>query len=417
MSLEDRLNQTIVLVSPQESVFEGKWIGNPRSLEKKLGLFTFPKVKGTKGQDLEVNGDSYPLTIYFDGEDNDIIADEFWQALKERGKFEVVHPLYGSLFLQLISATQDIQPVESINYTVFTTQWIETLPDGTEISIAELAGLITAASRESNFNSAQQFEDNIFADTFAQAAAVTAAVGKVVNAVKKAIRIVENFDIVPDAIEGLIRGINSTLASFPPDISALAGQVQSLIQVGVLGQDNVKGATDTYNNFAIEINGIQPTETNTEGVNTASVQELALSAANVAIGQSAVLPGNETRQQAVESANAVLAFFTDMTNTLDKTQELYRSSPIELQYFSQSQSFTTAQRMAALSAQFLLLSATDLKIERRFILEVPRNFIEICATEYGNIDDETLDFFIETNELKNNDIRIIPALREVVVYV
>lgn len=418
MTVEDRLNENIELTSPEGSIFTAKWIGDPRTLTKKVGLFNFPKVKGTKGQDLDVTSDTYPLTLYFDGDDNDTEADEFWQSLKQNGKWEVVHPLYGVLFLQLISeARQDIQPVDSINYMAFSTVWMETLPDGTEVSLSQLSGEIDAQGILANIAAAQQFVDNVRRKTFAEVAAVTSSVAKVVNAVKKTIRIVTNFDVVPDSIEAIIRGINSTLSEFPPDMSALAGQVQTLIRVGVIGQDNVKGSNDTYSNFAAEIATIQPTVADTEGLNTASVQELALSAANVAFGLSAVLPGNETRSQAVESANAVLAFFKDMTNLLDETQELYRSTPIELQYFSQSQSYTESQRMAALAARFLLLSATDLKIERRFILEVPRNFIEICATEYGNIDDATLDFFIETNELKNHEIRIIPALREIVVYV
>ncbi|MCH7641634.1 hypothetical protein IID22_05565, partial [Patescibacteria group bacterium] len=66
MTVENRLNESIKFISPDGSEFEAKWIGDSRSLTKKVGLFNFPKVKGTKGQDLDVTSDTYTLTIYFD---------------------------------------------------------------------------------------------------------------------------------------------------------------------------------------------------------------------------------------------------------------------------------------------------------------------------------------------------------------
>jgi hypothetical protein len=418
MTIQDRLRNEIAMVSPEGDAYEGKWIGNPRRNRKKLGLFQFPKVKGTKGQDLEVGGDEYPLTIYFDGGDNDQVSDDFHQSLKQRGKWEIIHPLYGQLFLQLVDWEQQISPVENINYMVFTTNWIETLPDGSEISLAELLGLIDDQANLANESAAAQFKANAFTELFDQAKRIASAANRVVNSVKKNLRIFQNFNIIPAEVDAIIRGIKSTVDEFPIDTEVLASQIQNLVQIYVLGQDNVLGALDLFNTFATSLEDEKPSVATKEGVSQVAVQELALSATMVAIGQSVRLNGIETRTQAVESANAILEFFENITNTLDETQTLYEDVPIEFQYFSQSQSFTDNSLLAAQAAQYLLVSAIDLKIERRFKTTVPRSFLEICGTEYGNVDDETLDYYIKTNNLKNNEIRApLPAETTVRVFI
>ena len=121
MSWRDRLRQSIELTSPDGNIFEAAWQGNSRSMDKKLGLFEFPKVKGTKVQDLDIGSARYPLTIFFVGENNDQESDRFFKACRERGVWTVIHPVRGSLNLQLISVTENIQPVESGNVTQFDT--------------------------------------------------------------------------------------------------------------------------------------------------------------------------------------------------------------------------------------------------------------------------------------------------------
>ena len=121
MSYQDRLQPQITLTSPSGLVFTAKWIGNARSQEKDLGIFKTPGVKGVKIQDLELGATTYPLTIYFDGPDNDLDSEKFVVALAERGSWQVIHPLKGEKSLQLVSYSEAVQPVTSGNITTITT--------------------------------------------------------------------------------------------------------------------------------------------------------------------------------------------------------------------------------------------------------------------------------------------------------
>ena len=101
MSWEDRVRGNITLTSPDGDNFVGKWIGDPRESQKQLGIFTYPKVDKQIVQDLGISGISYPLTIAFDGEDNDLEATRFFDALSARGPWSINHPTKGQLFYNL----------------------------------------------------------------------------------------------------------------------------------------------------------------------------------------------------------------------------------------------------------------------------------------------------------------------------
>ena len=80
MTWADRIKKIISLESPDGNTFEALWAGDERILSKKLGIFEMPDVKGAIVQDLEVGGTRHPISIYFDGPDNDIVAQSFFVA-------------------------------------------------------------------------------------------------------------------------------------------------------------------------------------------------------------------------------------------------------------------------------------------------------------------------------------------------
>ncbi len=56
---------------------------------------------------------------------------------------------------------------------------------------------------------------------------------------------------------------------------------------------------------------------------------------------------------------------------------------------------------------------------KRFTLSRPRAPIEITISEYGELgpEDSYLDLFIASNHLRSDEVILLPAGREVVVYV
>ena len=87
---------------------------------------------------------------------------------------------------------------------------------------------------------------------------------------------------------------------------------------------------------------------------------------------------------------------------------------IDKQFISQSVGYSTVQNLYALTMQYLLSQFFNLKTEKRFTLKNKRSPLEITVTEYGTLDD--YDLFIESNELAGDEILILPAGKEIVIY-
>ena len=420
MTWRDRLRQTITLTSPEGNVFEALWQGNSRSMDKKLGLFEFPKVRGTKVQDLDIGSARYPLTIFFAGENNDQESDRFFKACRERGVWNIIHPVRGALDLQLISVAENIQPVESGNVTQFDTEWIEPLKDSVVPSLFQQRSTIDSQIDEINSTASDQVESNVLQRTAAQIAAFESTVNAVVAAVEKFLApVYELQSEINSQVLSIKRGITSLLSAPVFDIASIAGQVQALVQLPALAIADVNSRVDAYGNFISAALDFSPDSAETKDRNIVAVQELALTSGLASISFISSTGELDSRLQAIELINSNTELFKNITDTLDATQELFKDEIIDGQYFSQSESYSGAVLMVSQTIAYLLRSAFDLSIEKRFILEKMRAPIEITISEYGDLGEDDLNFalFIESNSLKGNEILILPEGREVLVYV
>lgn len=420
MSWLDRLRISVKLTSPEGNIFEALWRGNPRSMDKKLGIFQYPKVKGDKIQDLDIGSARYPLTLFFTGENNDKESDRFFNACRERGVWTVVHPVKGSLSLQLISVSEAVNPVDSGNVTQFDTEWIEPLEDSAVPSLFQLRSTINNQIDEVNSTTSDQISSNVVQSTAAETVSFEASVNGIVASVDQFLApLYELSSEVNAQISSIKRGVNALLSEVPLDVISIAGQIQSLIQLPALAIADVNARIDAYENFINGVLGISPDSAESKNLNVVSVQELALTSALASVAFVSSTGELSSRLQSIELVETNTNLFTSITDTLDLTQQLFENEFIDEQYFSQSESFADVVLLTAQTIAYLLRSAFDLSVEKRFVLEKMRAPIEITIKEYKTLgeNDSNFDLFIESNGLKHNDILILPEGREVVVYV
>jgi hypothetical protein len=428
----ERLQKTIVLVSPEGNEFEAKWRGSPRSLEKKLGIFSYPKIKGNIVQDLSVNSDIYPLTFFFDGVNADLDSKAFMGAARQDGPWTITHPTRGFVELQLIRATENDEPVESGGIYEINTEWIEPLDPETLVTARELAGIIDAQANQLNLSAIDQFINAIDDTNEALQNNIDAAVNVVTNASDIVLGpIAATVDAIDSAFNAIQAGIQATLNETVLEAKGLGGQIQQLTQLPLLAVNDIAQRLDLWDDLSDEFITNLPSGNKPKDKNRIAVYELALVscvtsyARIITTGILGSTAGGatrfpiQTRAQAVETAEKLSAFLEKVTDALDGMQSNFIGTDIDLQYFSQSGSFNDAALITAQAVKYLLISLYDLKIEKRFKLEKPRAPIEITVTEYGTLgeDDIFLDLFIVSNELKGRDIMLLPPGREVVVYV
>jgi prophage DNA circulation protein len=433
MTWSERLRPTIEFVSPAGQIFAANWSDNQRSIEKQIGIFSYPKINGSITQDLGSSGITYPLTIFFDGPDNDVEADKFFRASIETGLWRITHPVRGVLNLQLLTITESISPIASGGVTQFITEWIEPISDSVIVTAPEIQAKIANLIDVVNDVSATQFIDNIIQTSAAATEAVQNAVEAVVRVAETNLSpLYESVSEINARVTSVISGIRDNISQPVIDIIALAGQVQNLIELPSLVVTDVEARLDAYSNFIDNVfdDSGEPTVVNKNAV---LVQEISATSALVSSAQIAstivILSKDQsseltaiavrTRANAIEIAGTVSDLFTTVTDTLDDIQTEYAAEDIDIQYFSQSSSFNDTATIIAQAISYILIAAFDLAIEKRFTLKNPRTPIDLAITEYDGLgeDDSNFNLFIESNGLKANDILLLPAGREVLFYV
>jgi prophage DNA circulation protein len=439
-----RLQPVVSLVSPEGNEFEAKWRGDSRSVDKKLGIFFFPKIKGNIVQDLAVNSVRYTIPLYFDGKDCDLNAKAFFNAARETGRWVVTHPVHGFLELQLIKATENDQLVTDGGIIDIPTEWIEPIDETTLLTAAEAASAVSGGIDELNSSAFDQFTEALDSSTEALSNAINTTVQGIANVTDVVLSpLTTSVDYLDNTMNLIQNGINDTLAATVLDVESLAGQMQQLITTPSLATTSMEQSQSLYNELASAYTEFLPSDsdgTATEKANDAVIVELCLSAALSAFGTIAVngikaaqaagvtIPTTTTvltsepiatRAQAVEAAQNSADFFTSMTDSLDTIQTQFEDEDIDNQYFAQPASYASAAQLASKTVQFLLISSFNLKVERRFVLDRPRSPVEIAMTEYkgpGN-NDANINLFIRSNKLKDDEIYLLPAGREVIIYV
>lgn len=408
------------MVSPKGREFTAKWRGSNRSKSKKLGTFSPPKKTGTVVQDLDIASVRYPMSIYFDGENHDLESNLFFLTANETGRWEVTHPVHGKFKLQLVSILENNQPITDGNYTKFDLEWVEPIDDDQLVSSELLAEQIQAQLKKLNQASLDQIESIADQNSSFSIQSLKNAYDSVSGAINNGLAAIANFSAdIARVVNGIQRATTAGLSGPLISVASLSSQIQLAAQLPSLAIDNVQERLSSYKIVGDALFGKLPDEITVSGRNEVAVKELALTALLGTMPQIISTGPIKTRSEALNFAQFISDYFKQVTDELDLTQDQFSGTTIDVAYFSQSNAYGEMSQLIALSLEFLLRASFDAKIEKRFKIKKDRTPIDITISEYGSLgdNDENLDDFISSNKLKGDEILLIPAGREVVVYV
>lgn len=381
-----------------------------------MAQYDVPLVDGTLVQDMGAKGTSFPLTLDFEGEDNDVTAFTFCRALAQRGTWTVVHPVYGSFTLQPIGPFNlGAKPTDSGNITTVSGPWIEPLPPETQESAVQLGQRLLEEVAALNAAAAQQFTEAVdLTDPEAGAAVLAAGTQAVAQLQSSPLAgIVAGAADIQAQFTTAVQQVQGLLAQTPlSDISGLASQIQELIQMPGLCEARLNDLVSAYDSFAQAILSTLPTGDNLAAIGTSElVLTASLTGAAVAVSSSSP----DTRDEALKALLDLLALFQSIRDALDAVQ-----TSTDGAYVSQAQTTASLSRLEALISAYLMGMLWDLAVARRFTLDRPRSTIEVAITEYGVTDasqvDAVYDMTIRTNALTGDEVILLPAGKEVVIY-
>jgi len=227
-----------------------------------------------------------------------------------------------------------------------------------------------------------------------------------------------------DEIAGMVQtareGFDEEAVKTTPDLAILAGYLQGIIErPALVTAKQLDDRFNAYSDLAGELATLlADLSLDAAGFNRALVVELAMS--SVLYGLAVVVQTGkpDTRSHAITLAGNLLSLFETIVQDLDAAQEAFEDQPFNTRYFSQTATYSTAANLVANCVKYLLISAYNLKVEKRFTLTEPEAPISIAIREYSGMVIETaLDLFIKANSLTDVELLLLEAGREVVVYV
>ena len=411
---QDRLQESITLTSPKtQTKFVCDWAGSEMSADKRLGKFSYPLSIGTVVQDLGLSGFDMSFAVYFEGPNNDADSWKFLLACAEYGTWDVIHPVRGKLKLQLVKVAAKDDPIASGNITVVDTSWIIPASLDTQQPTPALGGLID--STVSDVSAGAATDMTRFQATLANIAAAYGSVKTGLDSVKGAIT---NVNAV--FLNGYGQ-IQSGIAALSTDVLSIAGQTVNLLQLPGLMIGSMAAQVSGFIASGQSILGLAP---QTPGINPGSdyaqacgVELVALSI-TCAIANSVISTPPLTRSEAIATIDNLLAWWSQIQTTLDGTQSAFAAANLASMYIPMASTYPDLMELLRLLIQYLLSIIYDLKKEIRFTLKAERAPIAIAIDYYGpkGWDDSFLDLFIASNGLYGDQINLLPAGFEVVMY-
>jgi hypothetical protein len=392
--------------------FRALWRNDERSFEKKLGVFEAPNFNGAIIQDLGIGSDRYPLTVYFEGIDHDIEADRFYKALQtERGPWLIDHPVKGKLLLQLVSVTENIAPVDNGNYTEFSTEWLRPLP------------LLTIKSKQGLFDTVASAVNAVEAAVVRLQQARSDAYAEIQSAVNTYNRVIGFFDSIASELAAtdaiLLDAYNSARATFTGAIDALDFTAPDYTPINEAVVDvfevpsEIEDFPQVASTYERSLDAIIALENPT--IDAAATKEFSIILILLSIFRATLVGSFNSRVEIISAIEKITAIYQKALTALDAMQTEYSTGRIDEQYFPQTENYQDVYNLFANDIRFLLTQFLGLRAEHKFVLKNARSPLEITVTEYGDI--ESYDLFLTSNKLSGNDILLLPAGREVLVYV
>lgn len=406
MSWQDRIQQASYTPSAGERI-EFAYEDVARTVSLRGTAFEFPDANGTLIQRTGQSGRQYPVRAIFHGADCDLLADAYEAAISLPGRGVLTHPIYGTITVAPMGdvTREDRLKTAANQVTVEVTFW-ETIGTSYPLPQNDPASEVSAAVDAYNTASAEGLENNLSLTDGSATASFKNQYDLLLDDAAQALRpIAALTSAVSDQFELVYTSVSQGIDVLVADPLSLAFQTSILVEAPARAADTISARLSAYANLAAQILGQSPEDAN--ALYTADL----FASGYVAGSVTAVLNNQfETRAGALLAAEEVIAQHDALTEWRDANYQALGLTDTGEQY-------QQLQNAVAVAAGFLVEISFSLKQERRIYLPRNRTMVDLCAELYGTVDDDVLNFFIDSNALAWAETLEIPAGREILYYV
>ncbi len=412
MAWDDRLRKA-QYESPTGTVLTFDYEDVGYEFTKNGAVYDFPDEAGSFVQDLGRSDRRIPLRIIVWGENYDFAAEDWMDALGEPGMGRLSHPMYGVIDVIPFGpiSRRDNLKTEANQATIEVT-FFETI--GAIFPALQLdpaLGVVTAVD-EYNKAASDQLKQNTNLETTPEQSQLKGPFQLLLDSVDAELGAIADSDAaVKSQFEAVRDSINASIDTLIGDPLTLAFQSSILIQAPSRALTSIAARLDAYGNLLQSVTA-QSFTTGLGSAESNKFHSANLFAMTYVTGSVLSSLNNQfqTKTDAISAADVILS---QMDNLV-----VWRDDQFEaLGEIDTGEAYQQLLEAVGLAAGFLVEISFTLKQERVFTLTVARNFLELCAELYGGVDDDALNFFIDSNALSGSEIIEIPIGRDIVYYV
>jgi len=409
MSWQERL-QAAKYQAPSGAEFSFIFTDVSVEFDKKTAVFDFPDVDGSYVQDLGPSGNRYPLQVIFSGENYDLYADAFGEALKERGRGRLTHPSYGTVdVVPFGTVTRTDNLVSGANQATFNVTFFATISGAYPAAQTDGFSQIQSAIALLNVALASDFTEQVNLAKEIDRESFKARFQSFLSKTKTRLAsLVTSQKAASDRLNNSYNSINGSIDTLVADPATLVFQTSIFVAAPSLMKqslgDRLSAYKDLLNNLISGDNKVQPAG------KTNNFKNDDLFVASIFSASVASASGSEftTKDEALSTA-------ADILGNLDEIAVWREANYASLGLIDSSDLYAAMQNLAALAAGYLVEVSFSLAAEHQLTLDRPRNIVELCAELYGSVDDK-LDFFINTNRFTGSEIIELPRGRTVTYF-
>jgi hypothetical protein len=378
-----------------------------QEFDRHTKAFNFPNHDGTFVQDLGRSGRRFPLQVIFHGADYDQEALLFEQLVSERGVGRLEHPMYGVINVIPVGTVSRSDKLKSagnqaiINITFFETGDV-VFPDVNVDPVAAIRQQVIALNDRAvdKFNTELNLESLSAKNDLNRNTLIVA--DKVDNEIASW---VVNDPVINQQYTTTLESLRSAIrdTSGFPDPGILAGQLALIFELPA--QSSLVSIFTRLRSYRTLTESVISTVVNFR--NDMFFLDLMCLLGLTGSALSAVSNTYTKAPDVFNAVEQVLDLFDEVTEWRDEQYE-------EQDALDTGELYDSVQKIVAIATGYLLQISFTVAQEHRVTLSRDRNVVELVMELYGSID--SLDFFIETNDLTGDEIISLPQGLEIVYY-
>ncbi len=425
MSWKERLREgAITLPNAERFIFEFEDV--EKEVKKKSSVFTFASKDGALVQDFGLGAVSFPLSIFFSGDNYDLVADNFETSAAFPGTSLLEHPIYGNHDVVIESYTRTDRLKTAGNQAQFDLVMTETIVEAIPVSAAEGKSTIVG-----NLNDLSDIQQDAFDVNYEAVSNLATAKNRITQFTKDFSSAFEGLigvnQQISDAFDNNINFINDNIDELLEDAPALAATIYSLVRIPARSTASVQSRVQAY----IDTLGFQLIQIEGAGIdlfNQRTERQLSATASLAAMAESTLFAENDliTKADATGLASDILEQYRLVQEFLDQEEFNALSDNLENRYAVNDGIAQSIKSITSATAGNLVRLSFSLKQERIIFTQNTDTIITLCQELYGGkVEDPIvegltitkLDFFVDTNILTGEELILIPKDREIKYYI